>query len=352
MTAQSRIDCLIPGLFGPIPVPPEDLPGLSSLARLLGRAVVGSTRGTDPMTALFERFGIEPEPDQDPPSAPFCRLACGSGLAQEGYWLHADPVHLRADRDRLLLFDARDLGLAQAEADALVALFNAHFSADGLRLENPAPDHWFLHLEATPRLSTQPLAEAAGRAVERSFLRGEDASRWMQWLNEAQMLFHASQVNLDRERAGRPTVSGIWPWGGGRLPQAPPRAPYGLVFARDLLALGLAAAAGIETRPLPEHPRELSADDAAAPVLVSWDALRSALLAQDAAAWAWDLSRFAEWLDGLAERIQARELGEVRLYPCDGTCYLLTRATLKRFWRRPLRIAARLRGNGRTRAIP
>jgi len=350
MTAKGRIDCLIPGLFGPIQVPPEELPDLPVLARLLGRAAVGSTRGTAPMTALFERFGIDPDPDRDPPSAPFCRLACGSGVEPEGYWLHADPVHLRADRDRLLLFDARHLGLAQAEADALVALFNGHFFADGLRLENPAPDRWFLHLEATPRLSTQPLADAAGRPVERSFLRGEDAPRWMQWLNEAQMLFHASQVNLDRECAGRPTVSGIWPWGGGRLPQVAPRAPYRYVCGRDLLALGLAVAAGIETRPLPGHPGELFADDAGWPVLVFWDALRSALLEQDAAAWLRELSRLAEWLGALAERIQARELGEVRLYPCEGSCYVLTRAALKRFWRRPLRIAALLRGNQSTQA--
>ena len=50
---------------------------------------------------------------------------------------HADPVHLRPDRDRLILFDSRNLGITHEEAGALVGLFNGHFAADGMRLQAP-----------------------------------------------------------------------------------------------------------------------------------------------------------------------------------------------------------------------
>lgn len=347
MGTIGRIDLVIPGLFGPIPVLPGDLPELPSLSRLLGRAHLKPARGSDPIAVLFDRFGVALDPDLDPPSAPFSRLIDVPSAASGGYLLHADPVHLRPDRDRLLLFDARHLGLEREEADSLAELFNGHFATDGLRLETPTVDRWYLHAEPAPRLRTRTLADMVGRGVDRSYLAGEDGLRWMGWLNEVQMLFHHAEVNQRREMAGRPTVSGIWPWGGGSLPAVMPRCRYSAVFAVDSLTLGLAKAAMVLAHPLPDRPQGLLAGEWRGRTLLFWDTLQSAVLDADAGAWTRELSRLVTWLDELLGLLKEGQVEEVALFPCDGTRMVVTRGALRRFWRRSVGIASRLQGKPR-----
>ena len=346
MGASRRIDLLIPGLFGPVPGLQEDPPELASLWRILGRADRKPARGLDPMCVLFDRFGVELDPEVDPPSAPFSRLADMPNATSEGYWLHADPVHLRPDRDQLLLFDARHLELEPGEVDSLAELFNGHFAAEGLRLEAPTTNRWYLHADPAPRLRTRALADMAGCRIERSYLGGKDGARWMGWLNEVQMLFHHDEVNRLREMAGRPRVSGIWPWGGGFLPSAMPQCEYDSVYAGDSLTLGLAKAGRVAAHPIPDRPQAMLAGGQRGRTLVFWDALRPAVLDGDAEAWVGELCRLAAWLELLVGLIKGGEVKEVALYPCDGNRLDVNRLCLRRFWRRPLRISAFLQEAG------
>ena len=353
MGAKGRIDLLIPGIFGPVPVLAADLPDMPVLEKLLGRADRLAAEGSDSIALLFDRFGIEIGKDRDPPCAPFSRLADAPEADPSGFWLHADPVHLRPDRDRLLLFDARHLGLEREEADTLVGLFNGHFAADGLHLEAPANERWYLRVEKPPRIRTSALSDVVGRSIERSSLRGEDAPEWTRWLNEAQMLFHHSDVNQRRERAGRPAVSGIWPWGGGSLPVSMPESRYQAVLACAPLAVGLSKAVGVAAHATPDTPDAIPAVEQEGRMLLYWDALWPAVLDGDGAAWICELSRLEQWLGTLTDRLRTGELDELSLFPCDGTRLLATRGALRRFWRRPTRIAASLQGmlDGRV-AVP
>lgn len=342
MVAIGRIDLLIPGLLGPIPVLPGDLPDLPSLSRLLGKADSRQGAGTDIISVLFERFGMDLAPDRDPPSAAFSRLADRSDTPSAAYWLHADPVHLRPDRDRLLLFDSRHLGLEQQETDSLIELFNGHFAADGLNLEAPSRARWYLRLEQPPGIRTRPLADVVGRDIGRSYLGGDEAKQWMRWLNEAQMLFHHSDVNRQRELTGRPGVSGIWPWGGGSLPAAMPRPRYRSVFADAPLAVGLGIATGAQTHRLPRDPCELPGEGRTEPALLLWDALWPAVLDADADTWIRELSRLDDWILGLVNRLKAGGLAQIDLFPCDGTCLAVKRSALRRFWRRSVDIGGQI----------
>ena len=344
MGTSNRVELVVPGLFGPMPVLPEDLPDLPSLSRILGRADLETVSGLDPVAVLLDLFGIQVDPGRDPPSAPFCHLADAPEASPDGYWLHADPIHLRPDRDRLLLFDMRHSGLERAEADSLVDLFNRHFGADGLHLEAATADRWYLRTESAPRLRTRQLADVLGRSVAPSYLDGDDAACWMGWLNEAQMLFHQAEVNRLRESAGKPTVSGIWPWGGGSLPAAAPECDYASVFAADPLALGLARAAKLKAYPLPERPTAMTAAGPQGRMLVYWDGLRPAVLDVDAGAWIQGLLRLSAWLDELLVLLKGSRVDEIALLPCDGTRLVVTRGALRRFWRRAPGMAARLQG--------
>lgn len=339
---SNRIDLLVPGLFGPVPIPPEDLPPLPALERLLARADRIDAPAGDPLAALFSRFGIRPEPGQDLPSAPYCRLADDPAADPSGYWMHADPAHLRPDRDQLLLFDARHLDLGQEEADALTAELNAHFEADGLHFEVPVPNRWYLRLGSAPRVRTNPLHTAAGRGIGPLLPEGEDRSSWARLLNEAQMLLHHSQVNRARETTGRLTVSGVWLWGGGRLPQEPPATDYEIVYAEHPLALGLAKAAGLRVRALPDDVGARIPDDSEGARLVFWDALWPAVQDADAETWVRGLTRLERLASGLLGLVRTGRIGRLDVDCCAGRLFRVTRSGLRRFWRRAPAFGERL----------
>jgi hypothetical protein len=172
---------------------------------------------------------------------------------------------------------------------------------------------------------------------------GPDARAWARTINEAQMLFHHAETNRAREREGRPAVNGVWPWGGGCLPESRPAPDYVQVFAGQALALGLAAAAGVPVHPVPEDARDLLAWSRKGAVLVYADHLWRPLLEADGRAWLEGLRGLEGWL---AVLVQARELGGTRLdlYPGDGRCYGLSGRSLRRFWRRRAALADRLQG--------
>ena len=450
------LDLLVPGLFGPVPVLPGDLPPTPVLSRLLGRAdrLAWIARPTEagrglranklmavdrlprpdqptgggnvnPCRTLLHLFGFAPDPERDCPSAPYCRLADQPpnpalhdqppkqvldghpGKQAPGdpgpgpYVLHADPVHLRPDRDRLVLFAGPDFAPDRAEADALVALFNQHLGAEGLRLEAPTPARWYLLSKRPHDLVTQPLAAVLGRPIAGQLPQGPEARHWARLLNEIQMLFHHSEVNQRREAAGLPTISGLWLWGGGCLlpPSSPasgtsrpaggaislaaasssqtsgaaipvgssaPRAGYAQVYSTDPLALGLARASGIPTAPLPKVPSQVfAAPGSSIPnptvtgaVLIHWPGLWEAVVQGDGPSWVTSLSALEQWLSGLSMSnggpdpvSAAADAGFTRgailsrrlaldLYPANGECFRYRPHHRYRFWRHPIALGS------------
>ncbi len=358
-----QLDLLVPGLFGPVPVHPAEVPPTPVLSRLLGCAdrLPGAV-AADPCRTLFHLFGYAPASDRDCPSGPYCRLADDPGATPAAYVLHADPVHLRPDRDRLVLFAGPDFAPDRAEADALVALFNQHLGTDGLRLEAPTPERWYLLTEQLPDLVTQPLANVLGRPIAGQMPQGPEARRWARYLNEIQMLFHHSAVNERREAAGIPTLNGLWLWGGGQRLPVPATAPYNRVFSPDPLALGLAHTQGIPTAPLPaDLGAVLTAGDASTPTptplatgadLIHWSGIWEAVLAADGMAWAASLSALEQWLTGLDGRVSATGGAapllrlNFNLYPANGEHFRYRPHHRYRFWRQQLDLAPWLGDRG------
>ncbi|MEJ2327088.1 MAG: phosphoglycerate mutase [Chromatiaceae bacterium] len=336
--ARSRLDLLVPALFAALPWPPSEAPRAPSLERMLGRGDRVTAAGADPVSTLFGRFGISAGPEQDLPSAPFSLLADSPETDLAGFWLHADPVHLRADQDRLRLFDSRPLGIGREEADALVALFNTHFRAEGLMLEAPEPGRWYLQVAGRRGIKTQPLHAAVGRSVGSLLPRGPDAGWWNPLLNEVQMLFHQAEVNRRREELGSPLVNGIWVWGGGCLEQTGLRTDLAAVYADHPLARGLAMAAGADLHPLPTEGIGDAAE--AGHRLVFWDSLWPPALDQDVVTWERELGRLDAWSGTLLSALGRRAVAEIYIHPCDGSSFRVTPAAMRRLWRRSLPLFA------------
>ena len=111
----------MPGLFGFVRGVEEAgcLPTVPLLETLLARARYQRTGGADLAATLFDLFGVTADKGKDLPSAALCRLGDGAEPDSE-YWLHADPVFLKPDGDRLLLFDAAHLEIRKQDADGLL----------------------------------------------------------------------------------------------------------------------------------------------------------------------------------------------------------------------------------------
>ncbi|MEA3642129.1 MAG: hypothetical protein VBE63_19630 [Lamprobacter sp.] len=335
--AKAGLRVLAPGLLGPVPLLSEQAPATPVLDLLLKRgrprhapnAQVEPTCLTGRLLTLFGAAS----------SAPYARAADDPSWDRQGMVLQADPVHLRPDRDQLRLFDARHLGISQAEADALVQEVNAHLVDDGLRLVAPVASRWYLELAESPQIETHPLETVIGRHIDGFLPTGADAGRWAALMTELQMLLFQSPVNQARQERGRPAVNALWISGVGHwqpLALEPNRSPgWSRLCADHALARGLAMAAGLEVLP------------AAAPAdqpgtLMVADEMADGMLDADAGLWTAAAARLETRLEGAFSALRTGQIVAIELDLCDGRCWQLTRGRLRQFWRRSPSLAQRV----------
>ncbi|MFD2112852.1 phosphoglycerate mutase [Thiorhodococcus fuscus] len=331
MTAPASLQLICPGLLGPVPALPQPMPPTGAVERLLGRADSRRDDWSDPFSALFGVFGLSYADERDLPSAPISLLGEGADVDPDAYWLHADPIHLRPDRDRLLLFAGESVAPDRVEADALLAAFNDHFADERLRLVAPTPNRWYLRIEVEPPPSAVPLHRMLGQPLEAVRSATLDARRWSSLLNEIQMLFHAHPVNRVRMDCGYPAISGLWVWGGGRLPKGVDT-DLRCVIADHPLALGLARLAGLDSMALARSAFELPVEKGRA--LVFWDALWHALEAHDLDAWGAALGDLDAWMGRIETELRHGTLSALDIQTGDGQALSIGRRHLRRFWRK------------------
>ncbi|MBK1723755.1 phosphoglycerate mutase [Thiocystis violacea] len=325
------VTLICPGLLGPVPLIPRPFPKTPVLSRWLarGRPAAGTT--LDPYLACLRAGGVATDPERDVPTGPLSLLGEEPETLVDGFWMRADPVHLRPDRDQLRVFSGEALLPTREEADALIDAFNAHFAGDGLHLLAPVAGRWYLRVQSDPELRTTPLHQVLGDTMAPHLPEGPGAREWMRLMNEAQMLFHASPVNRRRESQGRPMINGLWTWGGGLLPTLAQQPPALMIGDHPLIA-GLARLGG---------GRHLQADlsweravSSAQPALVFIDSLWSALIDRDLDGWLRGLAELEGRVAELDGRLRRGEVVCVELVPCLGTTWTITAKRLRYLWRR------------------
>ena len=309
---------------------------LPALARLLARGRCTTLAALGMERWLCEAFEVERQHDW--PIAPLT-LAFDGGETAGAYWLRCDPVHLRPHRNQVRLLADATCEPTLDEARALVASLNAHFAQDALAFHAPHPARWYLRLDRTPALNTQPLPEVAGKDINRHLPTGSEMLHWHHLLNEIQMLLHAHPVNQEREARGQPPINSIWPWGGGVKPVVR-GSHYTLLWSNDALALALAAASNMPSRPVPDSAEPLI-DPAAGNTdkqLVVLPQLRVAARCGDVDQWRATLHALErDWFAPLRAALSARQLSGLALVALnDKQClrYEVTGIDLWKFWRR------------------
>ena len=333
----TTLHLLIPGLLetGRFDSPVPALPAATApaLGWLLARA---DARPAPAMMdeLLFQLFKLPVLADADLPVAAATRLADG-GEPDGGWWLRADPVHLRPDLRGVFLADARVLAIEPAEALALSAAFNQTFAEDGLRLDALHSDRWYLRLAGDPGIRTYPLLATIGRDINSRLPYGPNLRRWHPLLTEAQMLFHGHPVNRAREERNQPLINGLWLWGSGMGPTGAQPPAAGL-YGHDPLLRGLARLANVAVTPVPDHARAWLDSAAGEPdSLVVLETTRYDAADGDFTAWTDHIAELEyAWFTCCRRWLQTGALTALHLYPGDGQVYTLTGAARWRFWRR------------------
>lgn len=211
------------------------------------RGAFAALAGLDDLGLLARAFRVD---TSSLAAAPLHYLGM-TGDDPAGYCLFAYPVYLHARREQLILMTGPEFELNEAEARSLAATLREHFP--DWRVERTPDAMWFIIMDRDPELETTPLQEVLGENIDGHLPRGGDAMAWHRILNEIQMLLFESEVNRNREAAGRPPVNSLWFWGGGRLPDIK-SSLWTRVMTNNPVAGGMGRAAGIETHWLDQAP--------------------------------------------------------------------------------------------------
>lgn len=339
-----QLHLVVPGLCGPLAdLDPLDAnPAIDELIKLLARADqnnhLNNQQANGFHAVLAELFQLDT--NKPLPSAELTLLGYDAEHPSEygnkytpGHWFHADPVHLLADIDQAFLRDAESLDIDVAESKQLLETVSQHFSEDGLQWLAMSKDHWFLRKDDATDIKTTPLFDVIGRNINFFMPEGEDEWYWKRFLNESQMLFHQSEVNVARDRRGLLPVNSLWLWGEGSLPEVG-QTKIKKIYTDNKLSRGLAKHHSIECSALDNVTAVSDSIAYTQQPLVVLDELFTISCYGDSGAW---LERFEpffkHWLQPLIQHAFSQG-ASINLYPCNGSRYRISPGNKFRLFRR------------------
>lgn len=245
-----KLTLFVPGFFGPVSetlsgITP-DVPAIKKYFRFSKSKSIQATGFTQ---TLFQLFGF-PQQDHDYPVAAVTRLV-DDDHDLEGIWMRADPVHLRPERDTVVLLDNSSFNLEKHEALIFAADLQQVFTEREIELEAPTNNRWYIKLNQLPEISTTPIHEVVGKDIDKKPAIGDNKVLWDQLSNEAQMCLHNCPLNEEREQGGELPVNGVWLWGAGELPKSKKQI-WSRVFADEVTTQGLSILTGSPYGDLPD----------------------------------------------------------------------------------------------------
>lgn len=321
---MKRAHVVVPDLF----LPPEVARHVCADMRLpaLEKILARSKARPLPLRSLEEwlcsAFGVP-----GTAVAPVTLLADGLN-AETAYWLRADPVHLRLNRDQMIL--QTNVTPSLEEAQQLCAYLNGHFAEPGMRFIAPHPQRWYLRLDDDPGLLTHSVYQVEGRNSRSYMPHGANAVQWHGVLNEVQMALYGHPLYRIQESRGALPINSIWLWGGGHA--VTPTCSFAQLSGDSALAQAFALAANIPCLRAGDEQVEGGC------ALHVWDGLGTALRRGDFHAWRVSLSRFEQ--ECLRPLLGGLESGEIERIILDvpqeenASRHELTRGMLWKAWLR------------------
>lgn len=332
---MKSVHLVIPDLFLPKEFAAEicaDLP-LPALEKMLckGRSEILDPDPLEDM--LCKLFDIQPRGN-----APIAALSAAFDGLAAGYWLRADPVHLRLQRDQMLLVAHSEI--SAEEAGEMCTSLNEYFVGQGMEFFAPHPHRWYVRLDSLPDIRTMPISQVIGGDVRRALPTGASAAHWHRIFNEIQMLLFAHPCNESREARGEMTINSVWLWGAGHSDGVAPLKNCSNASSDEVLVEMLAAAADVPFSTWAETWRDTDNDGRQ---LLVWAGLRPALQSGDMATWRNTLQDFERgYAQPLWQALRNGKIAQLQLdiLSSDGQRrILMTRGDAWKFWMRTRRLA-------------
>lgn len=134
----------------------------------------------------------------------------------EGSWLIASPIHWQATHNDAILAACDDaLDLPDIESRRWFAVLSEFLEHDKVKLHYHDPYTWLIQFEESPPFHAKPVHQLLQKSMMQQLQALDDTLFWSSFITENQMLF--SEHPLNKERAGRYPINGVWIWGGGEL---------------------------------------------------------------------------------------------------------------------------------------
>ena len=328
-----KLTLFVPGFFGPVSDTPSGITlNVSAIERYLRFGTSKSIQATGFTQTLFQLFGF-PKQAHDYPVAAVTRLV-DDDHDLEGVWMRADPVHLRPERDAVVLLDNSSFNLDKHEALILAADLQQVFTERDIELEAPTNNRWYLKLKQLPEISTTPIHEVVGDDIDKYSAIGNNKVLWDQLSNEAQMSLYNSPLNDEREQRGELPVNGVWLWGAGELPKSRKQI-WSRVFADEVTTQGLSILTGSPYADLPDSLEALinqSEEGANVLAVISFGLRHQQYF--DHNGWQDFLGYLEEeWFAEIEYLIKQKELDELILLTGENKLSI-TKSSYKKFWRR------------------
>ena len=329
---------VVPGLLGPDAHFSNDfIPKLPALENLLAHA----QHHQDQVSAYHRRLamlmGFDIEPGKDVPVAAVTRIVDNNHDAS-GNWLRADPVHLGADRNGLILMDSFILNLSQHDAIAIAAEVSKVIGEYGWSIEVPFEDRWYIRIEDGLDLTTSELSSVVGNDIVGHLPRGKDSPKFHKIMNEIQMQLHSADINQFREKNGELPINSIWFWGLGSLDEIPEPA-WSAIFTDDVFASSLAELTDTPCYPVPQHFLAIQENcESQSDVLVVLPHCQAPSQYQNIQLWDKALLMLEGcWFEPALEWLQQGKLKNLNIIS-DSHDFELGRFGLKKFWRKQVMI--------------
>ena len=131
--------------------------------------------------------------------------------------ISADPVHLRADKNRVYLFDSSSFAIKIEEAEEMISSLNNFFEKDSIEFFlGKSPYRWYLKgLDTFPFNLPSP-SMMAGLPLEYSANEMLTCNKLKTIFSEIQMILFSLPLNSVREKQGHVSINSVWFWGGGQ----------------------------------------------------------------------------------------------------------------------------------------
>ena len=131
--------------------------------------------------------------------------------------IRADPVHLRADKNRVYLFDSSSFAIKIEEAEEMLSSLNNFFENDSIEFSlGKSPYRWYLKgLDTFPFNLPSP-SMMAGLPLEYSVNEMLTCNKLKTIFSEIQMILFNLPLNSVREKQGLVSINSVWFWGGGQ----------------------------------------------------------------------------------------------------------------------------------------